>query len=246
MAALETNRALSGNFLRYTNNSPPIRSSGRRHCVPSRFGTCMESCTCALLAMRSKGIPVAIDFTPQWANRKYGHYWLTVLNMRHRSEQFAPFDIEPDAPPQPSLLEDLPHDLPPESRTGRTAFPQRDDSLVASIHLFFGMSATNTCAPTISTSPLFDDIDIGDNIYISTFNNQEWVAVACGERRRGSTAHFRKTGSERLLYARAIRPKRVSSDRSPLLSRLSGQDESFSSRYDGLPNDPAHTQIPRL
>ena len=42
--------------------------------------------------------------------------------------------------------------------------------------------------------PLFDDIDIGDNIYISTFNNQEWVAVACGERRRGSPAHFEKLG----------------------------------------------------
>ena len=93
MAALETNRALSGNFLRYTKQlaSYPIFRATTLRSLP--FGTCMESCTCALLAMRSKGIPVAIDFTPQWANRKYGHYWLTVLNMRHRSEQFAPFDL---------------------------------------------------------------------------------------------------------------------------------------------------------
>ena len=193
MAALETNRALSGNFLRYTKQlaSYPIFRATTLRSLP--FGTCMESCTCALLAMRSKGIPVAIDFTPQWANRKYGHYWLTVLNMRHRSEQFAPFDIEPDAHLNRPFSKIYRMTYRPNPELAERLF--RKETIPSSLQYIFFRDVSDEYMRTDDLDvPLFDDIDIGDNIYISTFNNQEWVAVACGERRRGSTAHFEKLG----------------------------------------------------
>ncbi len=152
MAALETNRALSGNFLRYTKQlaSYPIFRATTLRSLP--FGTCMESCTCPCWRCEAKEIPVAIDFTPQWANRKYGHYWLTVLNMRHRSEQFAPFDIEPDAHLNRPFSKIYRMTYRPNPELAERLF--RKETIPSSLQyiFFFGMSATNTCAPTISTS----------------------------------------------------------------------------------------------
>lgn len=43
------------------------------------YGTCKEYAHLATFAMRGKGIPVAIDFTPQWAHISSGHYWNSVI-----------------------------------------------------------------------------------------------------------------------------------------------------------------------
>lgn len=193
MAALEVNRALSGNYLRYTKqlDSYPIFRATTLRSLP--YGTCMESCTCALLAMRSKGIPVAIDFTPQWANRKYGHYWMTVLDMRHRSEQFAPFDIESDAHLNRPFSKIYRMTYRPDPELAKRVL--RKESIPASLQYIFFRDVSDEYMRTDDLDvPLFDGIDVGDNIYISTFNNQEWVAVACGERRNGPTAHFERLG----------------------------------------------------
>ncbi len=45
--------------------------------IPS--GTCNEYTIMALAVLRAKGIPVAIDFTPQWAFRSLGHDWNVLL-----------------------------------------------------------------------------------------------------------------------------------------------------------------------
>ena len=194
VAALEVNRASSGNFLRYTKqlDSYPIFRATTLRELP--FGTCIESCTCALLMMRSKGIPVAIDFIPQWANRKYGHYWLTVLDgVRHRSESFSPFDIESDA-----------HLNRPYSKVYRMTYRPEPELLVRLMrgetipsslqYLFFRDVSDEYMLTDDLDVPLFDTMEIGENLYIATFNNQEWVPVAWGKRRGRKTARFEGMG----------------------------------------------------
>lgn len=44
-----------------------------------RFGTCNESSALAAYVMRSNGIPVAIDFTPQWGQRSGAHSWCSLI-----------------------------------------------------------------------------------------------------------------------------------------------------------------------
>lgn len=44
-----------------------------------RFGTCNESSALAAYVMRSNGIPVAIDFTPQWGQRSGAHSWCALI-----------------------------------------------------------------------------------------------------------------------------------------------------------------------
>ncbi len=45
--------------------------------IPS--GTCDEYSVMALAVLRAKGIPVAMDFTPQWPFRSMGHSWNVLL-----------------------------------------------------------------------------------------------------------------------------------------------------------------------
>jgi hypothetical protein len=43
------------------------------------FGICADFTNMAISVFRSQGIPVALDFTPQWAFRSLGHTWNVVL-----------------------------------------------------------------------------------------------------------------------------------------------------------------------
>lgn len=59
---------------------------------------CEEYAEMATMIMRSKGLPVAIDFTPQWPDRQYGHTWCVMYSLRGRNVMFNPFASNPDFP----------------------------------------------------------------------------------------------------------------------------------------------------
>ena len=44
-----------------------------------KLGICEDETTFAVLAMRSVGLPVGIDFVPQWPWRSMGHSWNYLL-----------------------------------------------------------------------------------------------------------------------------------------------------------------------
>ena len=60
--------------------------------------SCNEYMTYGMLVMRSKGIPVGMDYTPQLADRLYGHYWNVYPNLRGRKTMFASFGVNPGYP----------------------------------------------------------------------------------------------------------------------------------------------------
>ena len=70
---------------------------------PSAFvklpgASCNEYMTNGMLVMRSKGIPVGMDYTPQFADRLYGHYWNVYPNLRGRKTMFTSFGVNPGYP----------------------------------------------------------------------------------------------------------------------------------------------------
>lgn len=60
--------------------------------------SCNEYMTNGMLVMRSKGIPVGMDYTPQFADRLYGHYWNVYPNLRGRKTMFTSFGVNPGYP----------------------------------------------------------------------------------------------------------------------------------------------------
>lgn len=61
-------------------------------------GTCFEHCLTAINVMRSKGIPVALDFTPQWPYQSQGHSWCVVLTDNGQNVIFAGVESDPGHP----------------------------------------------------------------------------------------------------------------------------------------------------
>jgi len=191
---------LKGGFLKYSKQLdlyPIFRATTLKN-LP--YGTCIESCISAVQILRSKGLPVFIDFIPQWANRRYGHYWLSVLNLRQGVEAFSPFGIED---------EDSTHKNRPLPKVYRMTYsPNKElvkrvmkkEYVPSSLsYIYFKDVSDEYMITDDVTVPTFKRVKIGNDVYVATFNNQEWVAVACGKKVWGRKVSFRKLGRN-VLY----------------------------------------------
>ena len=58
--------------------------------LKSHWGNCIDETNYALFQMRGNGIPVAIDFVPQWASLHDRHYWNVILDT---TGQMLPFQV---------------------------------------------------------------------------------------------------------------------------------------------------------
>ncbi len=63
--------------------------------IKFKVGSCREMTDLAFYAMRATGIPVAIDFVPQWPYRSMGHEFNTVLNKKGKSIIFLGAEDSP-------------------------------------------------------------------------------------------------------------------------------------------------------
>ena len=63
--------------------------------IKSKIGTCNEMANLAIYCMRSVGLPVAYDFTPQWGNVAGGHCWNVLLNKNKENVKFMGAEASP-------------------------------------------------------------------------------------------------------------------------------------------------------
>lgn len=61
-------------------------------------GSCTEYALIGVSVMRSKGIPVAFDFTPQWPFQAQGHSWNVVLANNGKNVVFTGAESDPGTP----------------------------------------------------------------------------------------------------------------------------------------------------
>ena len=72
----------------------PIMESNRLLRMLS--GSCDEYTRLTCLAMRSNGVPIAIDFTPQWPFREMGHSWNVLLASTGKGLPFVGIESGPE------------------------------------------------------------------------------------------------------------------------------------------------------
>lgn len=60
-----------------------------------KIGTCRDRVDYTIHIMRALGIPIANDFTPQWANRSMGHNWNVLLDEKGKMHEFIGTDFSP-------------------------------------------------------------------------------------------------------------------------------------------------------
>lgn len=150
-----------------------------------RMGNCNDYAFKATYVMRACGIPVCVDFTPQWPTRPHGHHWNVVLD---NSGKNIPF-------------------MGAESNPG---YPCKDDYVVGKIYRYTYALQKQSLAflnkkykeeiPGVLNSPFIKDvtteytkgvdilIDLKEKnlqshhfAYLAVFNNQKWVPIAYAE-----------------------------------------------------------------
>ena len=83
-------------FIFNNDNSLPIFRY--RTLAKKPYGMCDDYANMTVAVMRSLGIPVTSDYTPQWPDRSWGHGWNVVLANRGKNIVFSGGDTNPGVP----------------------------------------------------------------------------------------------------------------------------------------------------
>ncbi|MDR2916476.1 MAG: discoidin domain-containing protein [Tannerella sp.] len=165
----------------YPDNMPTIKPSFLKH---MQVAPCRDFANMFVFIGRTFGIPVAIDYIPQWANHANGHEWSAVIH----NGQSQDFMIGEKTPLnghlkkfrnkytkvfrktfgiQPNSLAILAHGekLPPAFRNPRIK------------------DVTKEYIPVIDLpiEHLIQNKDKGKRVYIAVFNNEDWSPIAWGD-----------------------------------------------------------------
>lgn len=162
--------------------------------IPS--GTCDEYTLLTAAIMKANGIPVGVDFTPQWPFRSIGHTW-----------NF--------------LYDNTKNNIPFEGISKTIGVYQKKDHIMGKVFRYTykinreveELIKQGEPMPQVFSSPLIEDvtkehlstIDIerkvntkDKNVYMAVFNNKEWEILAWGINKDGR-ALFKDIGKD-ILY----------------------------------------------
>lgn len=146
-----------------------------------RMGECDDYAFKAAYTMRACGIPVCVDFTPQWPTRPHGHHWNVVLNNNGRAVPFMGSESNPGYPCKSDYV---------YGKVYRYTYEYQKESL------FEHNRTIGEPTPPVLTNPFIKDvtgdytkgvdvsvsINIGKHFaYLAAFNNQGWTPIAWGE-----------------------------------------------------------------
>ncbi len=164
-----------------------------------RMGECRDYATYTVYAMRACGIPVSLDFTPQWPDRAHNHYWNALRDNTGLSISFMGAESKPGYPSKEGRR---------MAKVYRQTFAYQPQSLYA-LNKDIGEKV-----PEILNSPFMKDVSneyfVGRSItlklnnahkndkfaYIAVFDNQQWVPVDFALISGDRTVTFKNLGSD--------------------------------------------------
>lgn len=195
------------------------------------YGRCEDYVNLAVLAYRSVGIPVVIDYTPYWGRYRAGHSWYTLLSDRGE-ELHAEWDV--GSVPGTSFFPDK--RIPKVYRSGYAINRDRARYKIESAYGFpFELCAEDVTSRYFSTTDVCIDIPrrfkpVEDYAYIATFNGNgtDWCIVDFGHIEDGM-AVFRDMGRNVLYIAMAYDGRLPVPISRPFIIRPDGQVEFISS-----------------
>ncbi|MDR1115554.1 MAG: discoidin domain-containing protein [Tannerella sp.] len=151
-------------------------------------GNCYDLALFGIYAMRTAGLPVTYDFTPQWANRSLGHEWNVLLT----DSAFITFQID-DAVPFGHHIQSKSSDRMPKAY--RRMYSIQQESLA--------MQSVEEEIPPLFRNPFlrdvsmhyFDAVDVTVTLtvpppvpkeiaYVMVFDNRDWSPVGWGKIRK--------------------------------------------------------------
>ena len=161
------------------------------------FGECDHFADIAVVVMRSLGIPVMEDFTPQWPFRSLGHTWNVLISTDGRKIAFGGCDVDPDVLHKPDQRMAKVYRRTYAADAGLIRLNRKGKNVPPLFTNVFMKDVTPEYMKTV-------DVTVrGWNIrhryaYLAVFDNAEWKPVCYGRRTAGGY-RFEKIGKD-ILY----------------------------------------------
>lgn len=193
-----------------------------------KYGSCKEYAFRTAFAMRACGIPVSVDFTPQWPYRSMNHTWNVVLDNNGKDIPFMGGESNPGYPNKPGSK---------YAKVFRYTFAYQKNSL-------FDVKSNEDVPPSLN-SPFFRDVsesyfrgfDVDLKLpknfkstnkigYLAVFDNQNWIPVFWSQinRRR---LNFKHMGGGVVYMPVLYLNKKLSYFMNPVLVRENGLIQSL-------------------
>ena len=182
--------AAKGHVLAYSDSLKTTNLYDLRSLKDIPYGDCISLCDLGLLLYRSKGIPVAMDFVPGWADRAGSHAWLSVYTRRGVNRAVHAFsDGNPEEEVEcrrfAKVYRRTYRPNPELARRYRRGYP-----IPARLNDIFFRDVTEEYVKCEDVIVNTRRSILGRNGYVAVFNNQRWIAIAYGKRKGLGKAKF--------------------------------------------------------
>ena len=176
--------------INYEKNITPIRKMSTLTKIPS--GPCDDYTVLATAVLRAKGIPIAIDYTPQWPFRSLGHAWNVLLINYGKNMMFN--GIDPN-------IHNYHRDDHPMAKVFRRTYKANKELMdLLSVERHVPEAFRNPFIQDITTEYLKTvDVEIPVKnkkykyVYLAVFDNADWVPIHWAKVEKGK-AVFRNMG----------------------------------------------------
>lgn len=166
-------------------------------------GTCSDYCNLATAVMRAQGIPVGVDFTPQWPFRDGGHSWNVLLENTGKTLVFESGGPAPGSPHKKvERMAKVFRETYAANHDLKLLISAEGSRTPPSIrNLQFAKDVTGEYMETQDiTIEIPPSVAIGHRYaYLAVYNNRDWVPIAWGKL-SGSKVVFRDMGKNNIIY----------------------------------------------
>lgn len=167
-----------------TNRVAFLPCTNASYLLKYKAGTCRDMSHLAVYSMRAMGVPVGIDFLPQWPYRDIGHIWNVVFDKDGKATMFEGAEDNPGTPHKPCTK---------KAKVFRYTFSRNPASLAM-------QKDRDPVIPDFLQNPRLKDVseeyfrgfDIKVSIsndgannnkyaYLSAFDNKKWIPIQWGK-----------------------------------------------------------------
>jgi hypothetical protein len=201
--------------------------------LKGNFGNCSNNANHKILAFRSMGVPVALDFIPIYGNNRNKHFWNSTLDNEGNPVSF----MEPLKDPNSEVIFLDKFTLTKIFRKTFAHQPDKikllreeGDNVPYNLRDTKYIDVTDEYIETEDVNIELSELSQGANYaYIGVFNNSGWYPVQFAQIEKGKVV-FTKLGRNVVYLPMAMKNKQLIAAANPFLLNKNGEVEEFSTK----------------
>lgn len=165
------------------------------------FGTCTEYSNMTTTIFRSHGMPIAVEFTPQWAKRSMGHSWNVLISEYGEKIPFGGITTKMD---EKQLMVEVRAKIYRRTYSWNQDLVDLNNSMEEVPSFFHDIFFRDVTKEIIQCSDIMIKVNETKHkyAYLLVFDNQNWVPVTFGKI-KGRKVIFKDMG-QNIVYLPAI------------------------------------------